>query len=557
MKKLKNKNIILGLIAIMMVMSVGFVVNSYYVDKGNKSNYSEALDREFTSDGRVIYTSKENKDDAIKTDYKYYTGSTPDENAEILTHDLKLKPWKQFWDGLSATEKKGRVLIVPKYKKDANGKPIYNQYEDLVIHKKDKDGKHLKGIKFCIAESLTKSEVEGKTEDEIKQKLTCNTSYEKIYKNWVTKDNGELKIPTNELPLYNQTIIETPDMKDTYNQIKLDIYVDPGNRFLGEVKGKDFITYADLLKEIKDDGKHKIGSDLGLGNDTGKAKMGTDTGGNWLKIYDAREGKILYISKKPLTNYVSWQDLYKAGVVYGPDQVLDESGKLKTEIEFNIDEYIKDSSSKTGNKLPPYKPKTVNFNGKTYLIRLLKGTSRPDPNNTGITYRDYYSEEDLTKSEWNRYILPLTKHYRYGYWSSDDTDNGTKRYTRYVGEELTKDKDGNRYAIPNSDETVNKENAYTSPKGWKIELSTYNWFGDLTLGAYQTFWYDGENSDTTGIYSKGQYSWMQESLSGGERRAFRGSGSLDYGAAGTNTLCPGSLYYYYGFRPVLEEIPNS
>jgi hypothetical protein len=40
----------------------------------------------------------------------------------------------------------------------------------------------------------------------------------------------------------------------------------------------------------------------------------SDTGG-WLKFI--HKGKILYVAKKPLRNYISWDDLYKTGIVHG------------------------------------------------------------------------------------------------------------------------------------------------------------------------------------------------------------------------------------------------
>lgn len=339
-----------------------------------------------------------------------------------------------------------------------------------------------------------------------------------------------------------------------------------GACFEGEVNGEDFIKYNELLAKI--DGKSeteaenykkdyetvKVGNVLDLGNDS-------KTGGNWLKIFDAREGKTLYIAKKPLTNKVSWQDLYKAGVVYGPDQVLDESGKLKTNIDFNIVEYKRNSLEKTGNQLLPYNPKIVTINGKTYLIRLLKGTTRPYPNNTGITDEDYTKREDLTKSEWTRYMLPLTKYYRYGFWASDNQTYGyPKSYTRYLGEELTQDKYGIRFAVTDSSYHKNIETAYKPLRGWKIELAPYNWFGDLTLGAGDGFKYDGVVLNPQGAKGKGQGSLMQELLYEGPNDvsiALRGYVEANTAASIAMTMYPSFIEDSNGFRPVLEEINNN
>lgn len=514
MKKLKNKNIILGLIAILVVMSVGFVVNSYYVErpKENTQNYSEALNKDFT--GEVsIYN---------KTEFGIQA------------------PGEQFWDGLDTPEKANRTLIVPKNKK-IDGKIKYNEYEDFVIYKYGKDKQPLEGVKFCIAKPLTKEETQDKTEEELIEMLECDETYNSLTENWVTNKEGILKIPTNALPLYSQTIIETPDMQTTYKPIKLDIYVDPGNRFLGEVKGTDFIKYDELIATIDGeenpkekiykvgDSTNKIGKVLSKGNDS-------DTGGNWLKIYDAKVGKTLYIAKKPLTHAVSWNMLFDAGVVYGLDQIdinnIQADGVIKQEAP-----YI----GKAG-----YKPKIIKIDGKSYIVRLLRSTFQIDPENTEITYDEPYQKEDLTKSEWNRFILPLTKYYRYGYYSSDESYTGNSN---------------------------NKDKTNALPKVGEVELATYNWFGDLTLGASEKYLYKGKEQDSVGY--KGQYSWMQDSLNSWKNSILRGStvtgerfiknyGSLpgylyvsQKGAAGGGHSNSYRSDLETGFRPVLEEIPQN
>lgn len=284
-------------------------------------------------------------------------------NPEAVGKFHIIPPGEQFWDGLSDTEKSKRVLIVPKNKKDEQGNI---KYEELVIHKYGKNNQSLSGVKFCIEKQLTNveklkyliPELEGASDVEIEKLLTeekiqemlekfpgpCDESYHKAIKddetgkiidyetNWVTNNKGILTIPTNELPLYNQTIIEIPSMQKTYKPIKIDIYVDPGNRFLGEVKGTDFITYKELLDQI---GSDSVGTPLDLGNDA-KDNNGEKTGGNWLKIYDAREEKTLYIAKKPITNNVSWGMLFNAGVVYGTDTLTQGLNHEYTYIDFGF-----------------------------------------------------------------------------------------------------------------------------------------------------------------------------------------------------------------------------
>lgn len=376
-----------------------------------------------------------------------------DFTGEVSTYNKDkfkiLAPGEQFWDGLDVTEKENRVLIVPKNKKDENGNIKYNEYEELVMHKYGKDNQPLEGVKFCIAKPLTKEETKDKTEEEILKMMKCDETYNSLTQNWVTNKDGILNIPTNELPLYNQTIIETKDMQDTYKPIKLDIYVDPGNRFLGEVKGTDFITYDELLTEIGKQGS--VGITLDLGNDS-------TTGGNWLKIYDARLEKILYIAKKPITNYVSWETLNGLGLV---------NGKIVT---------IHASEQKS----------------KTYKVRLINGVLNGNSESKG--------------SEWNRFILPLVKYNRYGYGSTTQLEDALK-------------------------EKFNDD--------YKIQITKYNWFGDLTV----------EDSNK-GEY--GQFTWTQMKYASFFN--LRGSDRSYFGAASRSRSVTTVIGGFHGFRPVLEEI---
>lgn len=449
-----------------------------------------------------------------------------------------LSPGEQFWDGLKPEEKEGKVLVVPKYKKDENGKINYQNYENLVIEKKDKNGNGIKGIKFCIA----------KYPNNIKGECDANYSYE----NWVTGEDGKLKIPTNELPLYNQTLIETGETAKNYKPQKIDLYVDPGNRFLGEVKGNNFITYNELLSEITDipedeiktkDGKNYEGSnlkykrttsdngvvDINIGNVLEKGNN-SSTGGNWLKIYDARKGKTLYIAKKPLTNYVSWDNLYKAGVVFGPEYINTKRGdpnlgKIKTKEELGEEIYNNFKSFEKRKievdyftKIPygEYQAKIIEINKKRYIVRLLIGLNtvapnKPSSSGLGVT----------GGSEWNRYIIPLVKDYRYGKDSSDNIEEELKSLEN----------------IWNIGESSN----------FKTQLATYNWLVDLLLKP--------ENSTYLGYNSKGDYSWTYEyETLNYYDKTNRGSYSSNQGAARAGSGDHRYSISSYGFRPVLEEI---
>lgn len=443
-------------------------------------------------------------------------------------------PGEQFWDGLSAEEKKNKTLVVVKTHKTESGK---EEYDKFIINKVDNKGLPISGIKFCIVAGATYK--------------GCNEKYN----TWKTDEDGKVEIPVNELPLYTTYLYETSPIgkvkdeenSNTYKPKTISLYVDPGDRFLGEVEGKKFITYDELIARINGvtnpkSKKYQVGEETKIGKVLSKGND-SSTGGNWLKIYDARAGKTLYIAKKPLTNGVSWNELCFAGVVFGLDQV-------------NADGTLKPHFKTPPNCRGTYKPKIVTItDGKEterkYIVRLLRGTSRPDPNNTDLEEWEYTDKEDLTKSEWNRYILPITKYYRYGYYSYYKRKNYIRdeTYTRYVGNELAKDKDENYFKPPKNDY---KDTAYTPEKGWRINLASYNWFMDLTSGTLVEYKYKGETYGS--VDDIGQYSWMQDYLSNGVYRASRGYDNTYYGAAMAISLNTNRCDDSIGFRPVLEEI---
>lgn len=451
-------------------------------------------------------------------------------------------------------------MVSPKNKKDEDGNIIYNQYEDLVIHKVDNKNKGIANIKFCIEDANNRNKCDETYHKSIKNEKGQIIGYEN---DWITDKNGIIKIPYNDLLLYSHTLIEKEMELKTNNKEKdeykwqekstktlretkgVKIYVDQGNRFLGEVKGGDFITYANLLKQIDEangvtnkslsyyENKNNpttnelgnstiVGNILPLGNDS-------KTGGNWLKIYDAREGKTLYIAKKPLTNNVSWDMLYKAGVVYGSEFINTKKdgpniGKLKSKKELDkigqgIYAHFKTlSDTIMGNtmnvKYGEYTAKIIEINGKRYIVRLLKGYSIK--NNNGDPNQWVTWNYDVSKgSEWNRYLLPLIRNYRYG----------INFYTEFLESEL---QDGG------------KGGELDATQQFDIQLAIYNWFGDLTLG---------QSRDVRG---KGQSSWMQGIIY--SSRALRGSSSINGGAANTTSKTPSTFNNDYGFRPVLEEI---
>lgn len=105
------------------------------------------------------------------------------------------------------------------------------------------------------------------------------------------------------------------DLGDLWLKIKYDdkngkakernvhLFVDPGDRFLGEVKPEDFINGRDLANQI------------GLTKGTF-----LNENINWLK-FQRPDGSLTYVAKKPIKNYISWDHINNAGAVYGDKEV--------------------------------------------------------------------------------------------------------------------------------------------------------------------------------------------------------------------------------------------
>lgn len=117
--------------------------------------------------------------------------------------------------------------------------------------------------------------------------------------------------------------------------------------FFGEVPANSFITGKELSNM------------LGFGN--GSILYSDEP---WLKF--AYLGKIEFIPKKPIRNYVDWWYLNTRRFIYGD--------------------------------------KTIEIKGKTYKIRLIKGKTEGKQDNTTS-----YSGSINHNSEWNRLMLPIHK----------------------------------------------------------------------------------------------------------------------------------------------------
>lgn len=166
-------------------------------------------------------------------------------------------------------------------------------------------------------------------------------------------------------------------LKITYNdkngkskEKNVHLFVDPGDRFLGEVKPEDFINGKDLANQI------------GL---TNGSFLNENT--SWLK-FQRPDGSLTYVAKQPIKYYLSWNSIKDAGAVYGD--------------------------------------KKVTIKGKKYKIRLLrgynesvaiKGETTEDMKNKNSVYGGQLN----VGSEWNRLLYPLSHHttnnqnFYYGY----------------------------------------------------------------------------------------------------------------------------------------------
>lgn len=447
------------------------------------------------------YTFKEDGSDGdgIKTNNKkvYQNSNIP---GPIVM------PWEQYYDGLSKKDKKECVLVRDK----------------LTINKKKPGGKDpLVGVKFTVKYG-------SKDDDKIEA---------------ITDENGKAVLDFSELSNGAYTITEAEQEIEgvTYKSKTIKVYKDDGTRFLGEVTGEDLgITYDNIYYNMKDGNKGSKIPASQLNGVTGvkyiqdQYQEELNKGGIWLKFYDGKAKRIYYISKKPIVNEVSWNNIKASGMLYGPDSVKYVKELTKSE---PIKKVYKGEPIEGVFKgdLKDYTPKilTSTKTNTKYQPALLRGRSNyGDP----IGPQNTYANTPLN-SQWNRTILPITKQYRFELSSTDMLEDILKQGNSYGG-------------------YINNN--------YIIQLADYNWFGDLTLGSYYNFKYKDKDvisadSKDNGVYSKGQYNWTQESNINSDRdsySAYRGSSSLDYGATNSNDNNASDGYNQYGLRLVLYPLPD-
>lgn len=115
--------------------------------------------------------------------------------------------------------------------------------------------------------------------------------------------------------------------------------------FFGEVPASDFITGDELARRI--------------GLTAGTSQYSYEP---WLKF--SYLGKIEFVAKKPLRHSISWNNINAVGAVFGS--------------------------------------KTININGKTYKVRLMKGKTEGKQNDQSATAGTINHG-----SEWNKLMLPI------------------------------------------------------------------------------------------------------------------------------------------------------
>lgn len=112
---------------------------------------------------------------------------------------------------------------------------------------------------------------------------------------------------------------------------------------------------------------------LGFTNGTANAEPA-----NWLKFLV--DGKILFIPQTPLRNGTTFTSLYQAGLVYGTN----DTGAVP--IGAGVNQY-----------------RTVTIDGYVYIVRLLKGTTKPSIQvRTDLNQMTMYTYPDTTYSEFSR-----------------------------------------------------------------------------------------------------------------------------------------------------------
>jgi len=209
--------------------------------------------------------------------------------------------------------------------------------------------------------------------------------------------------------------------------------------FFGEVSASELISGTDLASLV--------------GISQGTSQHST---AGWLKF--AWQGKILFVAKKTFRNSISWDHINGANAVYGG--------------------------------------KTVEIDGLSYKIRLLKGANN-DPAGA-------YDGAICHGSEWNRLMLPIHQEVINKNWADPD----------------------------------NVEN--------DIPVWSHN------LGSGNQGMYTDEDLLTHSNHGSGSYSWCQETRKDNiAYRVLRGSGGVSYSlsSASSNTAS------FLGWRPCLELVP--
>ena len=234
----------------------------------------------------------------------------------------------------------------------------------------------------------------------------------------------------SELPLYYEFYIKETSVPEGYAISKeiIPIYKDNGVRFLGEISPENIKI-----------GQIEAGNGAGIPNPDGNIneklqdlviggeKINRDT--NWLVFNDNGIEKL--VAKKPLKYAIPWNNLYKAGVVFGKKGIDDLiNADFSNTRNYNSSQMGQDAGRGRGTP-KTYEPTYVKINNKKYIIRLMRAYS----DDTSINDRtNKFSQYARKKgSEWNRLILPLidpTKG-RYGLITKDFVESNMPTLANY------------------------------------------------------------------------------------------------------------------------------
>lgn len=157
-------------------------------------------------------------------------------------------------------------------------------------------------------------------------------------------------------------------------------YTGPGPQGL-ESGRYDKLGYFGTLEEDEFLTATELSFLCGLGKNPGHIQ--NDQQGKWIKVY--HDGTVKYIRNEPVKNHISWEELYKAGLVFsGPG---DHESEISPEVFSAVGSYEQGV--------------VVTVGLDRFRVRLLKGLPE------GGTWSVETNATERNGSEWNEILFPL------------------------------------------------------------------------------------------------------------------------------------------------------